>query len=195
MTIKGPGWEWVIKKFISCHFRSKKEQSQGLPKCLSNLKTWLKSKSKIMSKRVNNSGVKRNKNEREENGVKNCTCQKWYFPSFRSQRKKELSQKKRLLSETNWNRYLKNLHLVEKLWIELLIQWVFSKNTVYLPMKFCDARIKLQVLILDLCIYLMSFLVDLSMWWNGRNMHHTRVWHLRKRPRVLSRDVLIIINK
>ena len=88
--------------------------------------------------------------------------------------------KKRLLSETNWNRYLKNLHLVEKLWIELLIQWVFSKNTVYLPMKFCDARIKLQVLILDLCIYLMSFLVDLSMWWNGRNMLHTRVWYLRK---------------
>jgi len=43
---------------------------------LSNLKTWLKSKSKIMSKRVNNSGVKRNKNERAENGVKNCTCQK-----------------------------------------------------------------------------------------------------------------------
>ena len=102
--------------------------------------------------------------------------------------------KKRLLSETNWNRYLKNIHLVEKLWIELLIQWVFSKNTVYLPMKICDARIKLQVLILDLCIYLMSFLVDLSMWWNGRNMLHTRVWYLRKMPRVLSRDILIIIK-
>ena len=55
-------------------------------------------------------------------------------------------------------------------------------------------HLKPQVLILYLCIYLMSFLVDLRIWWNGRNMLHNPVWYLRKMPRVLSRDILIIIK-
>ena len=61
--------------------------------------------------------------------------------------------------------------------------------------NFCVAHLKPQVLILYLCIYLMSFLVDLRIWWNGRNMLHNPVWYLRKMPRVLSRDILIIIDK